>query len=368
MGKRTNTAKWLENQKRWQVNVQKDGRRRSFTSSTPGRAGQREANAKADAWLDDGIEGGSQKVSVLFQAYLDDLKIRTSETHWRPEESRWRTWIKPEIGHLKVDALTEQHYQKIINKAFQGGLSKKTLKNLRAELFAFAKFCRKIKATRFFPEDVVLPKGAPVGQRTILQPEDIITLFSVDTTLFRGKIVHDRFIHAYRFQAVTGLRPGELLGLEWQDIVGDTVNLRRSINVLGKETTGKNDNARRTFCLNDTSREIIAAQRQESDGPYVFPRASEATYRRHLSNYCSANGLPHVVPYEMRHTFVSIIQDLSEGEIRSLAGHSKNMDTLGVYSHKVSGRAEKIAVNVNSIFRDILCSGQDLGEEQTDAG
>ena len=41
MGKRTNTAKWMENQHRWQINVQKDGVRRSFTSSKPGRTGQR---------------------------------------------------------------------------------------------------------------------------------------------------------------------------------------------------------------------------------------------------------------------------------------------------------------------------------------
>ena len=56
MGKRTNTAAWSEKHKRWQINVQRDGKRRSFYSSTPGRTGQREANAKADAWLDDGIE------------------------------------------------------------------------------------------------------------------------------------------------------------------------------------------------------------------------------------------------------------------------------------------------------------------------
>ena len=55
MGKRTNTAVWMEKQQRWQIKVQKNGERRAFTSATPGRTGQREANRKADAWLDDGI-------------------------------------------------------------------------------------------------------------------------------------------------------------------------------------------------------------------------------------------------------------------------------------------------------------------------
>lgn len=55
MGKRVNTAVWLEKQQRWQIKVQKDGVRRTFTSSKPGRTGQREVNRKADAWLDEGI-------------------------------------------------------------------------------------------------------------------------------------------------------------------------------------------------------------------------------------------------------------------------------------------------------------------------
>ena len=49
--KRTNTAKWIESARRWQINVQKDGVRKTFTSAKPGRTGQREANRKADDWL-----------------------------------------------------------------------------------------------------------------------------------------------------------------------------------------------------------------------------------------------------------------------------------------------------------------------------
>ena len=39
MGRRTNTAAW--NGKRWRIDVQKDGARKSFYSSKPGRTGQR---------------------------------------------------------------------------------------------------------------------------------------------------------------------------------------------------------------------------------------------------------------------------------------------------------------------------------------
>ena len=93
MGKRTNTAKWMENQRRWQINVQKDGVRRSFTSSKPGRTGQREANAKADAWLDDGIMSMSKRVRDVWPKFIDDLKSRTSIGNWRPINGIGDNWV-----------------------------------------------------------------------------------------------------------------------------------------------------------------------------------------------------------------------------------------------------------------------------------
>ena len=48
MRTRINTAKWYETKGLWIISVQKDGKRKQFSSSKKGRTGQREANAKAD--------------------------------------------------------------------------------------------------------------------------------------------------------------------------------------------------------------------------------------------------------------------------------------------------------------------------------
>lgn len=69
MSKRTNTAQWEEKYQRWRIAVQKDGVRKQFYSSTPGRTGQREANAKADRWLDDGIGVKARRVDDLYQEW-----------------------------------------------------------------------------------------------------------------------------------------------------------------------------------------------------------------------------------------------------------------------------------------------------------
>lgn len=69
-----------------------------FYSSTPGRTGQREANRKADAWLEDGIGVKVGRVEDVYKIWLEGLKQTTSASNYEPIESRWRTWVLPIIG------------------------------------------------------------------------------------------------------------------------------------------------------------------------------------------------------------------------------------------------------------------------------
>lgn len=358
MGKRTNTAKWVESAGRWQINVQKDGIRKTFTSSKPGRTGQREANAKADAWLENGVGTDRATLSKIFPDFLEDLKLRTSQSNWRGVEQRWRSWGEPVIGGIRPGALSDFHLQRVITQAYaQKKLSKKTLMNIRADLFSFSKYLRARKLTSYRPERVTIPHSAAVGVRTILQPEHIITLFSSEMTTWHGKPVRDPFINAYRFQLLTGLRPGELMGLMPTDIVGDRVILQRSINEYGEITSGKNENARRSFNLTPTAKTVLEAQLKEKKSIYIFGIESHSLYRRRWDAYCRANGIPHVTPYEMRHTFVSALQGLPEGWVKALVGHSRSMDSFGVYGHNFGGMDGQIASGVEAIFQDILKGG-----------
>lgn len=354
MGRRTNTAVWFEKYNRWQINVQKDGVRRTFTSSKPGRAGQREANKKADDWLDDNIDLTSTRASVLFDKYVEMLKLTTSESNWGKIESMGRVWFKPAIGHKKIVSLTEQDFQNILNKAYSKGLSKKTLLNMKSTITSFMKFCRKNKVTTAFFEDLTIPKGARTKEKQILQPKDLETLFSIDTTILNGKRKFDDYIYAYRFEVLTGLRPGELIGLRWSDIQDDMIYVSRSINIRGEETKGKNENAIRHFALTPTAKKVLEAQKSISSSESVFDISNMQHYYKRWKKYCRANGLPELSLYEIRHTFVSIAKNLSDGQVKPLVGHSVNMDTFGIYGHELNGELQKTASDLESIFESIL--------------
>lgn len=173
-----------------------------------------------------------------------------------------RLYIDPKIGNVRISDLHEQHLQSVIDYGYSKKLAKKTLQNIRGCIMAFMKYCRKCKYTTLFPEDLTIPRGAVSKPKSILQPDDLRKLFNIDSTEYRGKPAHELFINAYRFEVSTGLRPGEVIGLKWSDIANSTVFLKRSINVYGEETTGKNENAQRIFTLTEISRAILNAQRE----------------------------------------------------------------------------------------------------------
>ena len=355
MSKCTSAVKWEPKRERWYTTAQKDGKRKFFYSSLPGRKGQAEVKAKADAWLETGVNPSGERIEKLYADWYATLEQTTGTGNCRNVESRWRTRILPAVGKKRITSLTEQDLQNVVNKAFADGLSKKTLQSLCADMRAFCKYCRARKLTTFNPEGLRVPAGARLKGKTILQPDALKTLFSVDSTLYRGKRVHDDYIHAYRFEVLTGLRPGELLGLRWADIKGDTVNLSRSINVKGRETRGKNENAVRSFVLSDVARAVLEAQRAITGHcESVFCLETERRYYKRWKVFCAANEMEPVSLYELRHTFVSVVKTLPAGEVKPLVGHSQDMDTFGQYSHALTGDAENTARAVNAAFMKLL--------------
>jgi integrase len=365
MQRRTNTAVWMEKHNRWQIKVQKDNVRKTFYSFTPGKTGQREANAKADAWLDYSVADTKIKVSKTADEYLKQLEENASTSHYKQYSSYFRTWILPRMGNVRIENLNEKHFQDIINAAYSKGLSKKSLQNIRGCLQAWLKYCRKCKYTALLVEEITIPKAAPVGVKKILKPDDLDILLSSDNTFLFRKETFDIYVYAYRFEVLSGLRPGEVVELKRSDISGDgVVHVQRARNIYNEVTTGKNDNANRFFALNSLEAAILEEQRKMLDdsgieSEYIFPTKygeplKERSYYRRWCKYRDFNGITATTLYELRHTFVSVAKSLPEGYLKQVVGHSKNMDTYGIYSHEMKNDREIIAAMLEEKFKKII--------------
>lgn len=363
---RTAEARWLEPQARWRVDVQQDGVRKSFYSSKPGRKGKLEAERKADIWLDDNTPGGGQRAEVLLDLWMDSLKASTSKSHWHQYQGYVNKWIKPVIGKKRIESVTENDLQRVINNAYNNGdLAAKTLRNLRAALCNFIKFCRAERTTQLRPENLKVPNSARKSNKKILQPDDLRLLFAADETVYDKAIIKDIYVHAYRFQVLTGLRPGELFGLRWSDIRGNVVTIRRSVNEYGEVTQGKNDNALRSFELPAQAVKELHEQKEmlarlNLISPHVFCCAdgqpiNQRRYRGAWKRYCKHNGFCDMTtPYELRHTFVSVTDELPTGLKKMVVGHSQSMDTEGVYGHQKQGDMARAAKYIEEAFDSAL--------------
>ena len=92
MATRKNEASWIESRERWQINVQSDGERRTFSSSIAGKKGKIAAEKKADAWLEKKLVNNSTKAFRILDDWGEALKNGTSWSHYRQlDQARHRS-------------------------------------------------------------------------------------------------------------------------------------------------------------------------------------------------------------------------------------------------------------------------------------
>ena len=339
------TAKW--DGKRWRLRVSIDGKVRSYSSTTPGRKGKAEVEEKAykQRRLTEVV-----KFSLAWERYLEEVRHLTGPEHYKNTESIGRNYLLPLLGDKKLTTLRLNDYQQVmwsVTKKDGSPLSKKSLSNIRGTLVNFSKFCERSGLMEKSLNELRLPKDAPKIGKEILQPDDARRLMT--------EFEDEWYIYMWRWLLCTGTRPGEALGLKWSDLHDGQVTITRAVNYRGRITEGKNENARRTFFLNEILNKILADQKDRTwrlNSEYIFcNHAGKHSLQTVTSNswYRIARQMgSKTSPYCLRHTFISYMaQALPEHLLKALVGHSIKMDTYGVYGHAVNGEGQYAADQVN---------------------
>lgn len=147
--------------------------------------------------------------------------------------------------------------------------------------------------------------------------------------------------------AHAGLRPGEALGLRWGDVREHTLLIQRAIS-LGEESDTKTRQHRTVRLLAPLAADLRSWRRaagRPCDSELVFPgkegqpwtQAAYQSWRRRAFNRATqAAGLAHARPYDLRHSFASLL--LHEGRsviyVARQLGHDARL-TLTRYGHVI---------------------------------
>ena len=354
-----NTPKW--DGERWRIRFMQEGRAFSFSSKTPGPKGRKEVMAKFDKWYYS--EGtGEKTVSRVASEFLEDVAARrgASSEAYTQYERYIRLYIAPRCGSRKICKMTLRDWQRIINEA-QGAkkpLSEKTLKSLRGIIMGIIKFGYQDYQCELLRGDLYIPRGRYKGEKEILQNYDIKKLLEPSDLWY-----HPLFC----FLLLTGMRPGEALGLQVSDFSYNRVTIRRAINAKKQITEGKNENARRVIPIGELADGILrqTIRRNEEmnlDTEWIFcspdgSQGNQSTMRNHWNQLKKERGLPGSV-YSLRHTFISMMKSvLPEQSIKDVVGHSVSMDTFGTYGHIIEGEDKKIAQVIDLTFTNLERDG-----------
>lgn len=358
--KRRAEAYWLEAAKRWQINVQRNGLRKTFNSSLPGMKGKHECEAKADKWLERFAK--DQKLDAAIALFLEHKKETISLPSYKNACSRFNTICKHLNMAKRLSMISVYDWQKVLDGLAKSGKVEAYVSVVRSTIYEFVSFCRKNRwdIERLEDEDLAMPKFTK-------QSKDK-SAFDVEEM---KRILADDFedvwlINLFRFLLLTGFRKNEAAALMWDDIdfKRETITVKRGLNREDQITSGKTKNVLREVALSKYAVSILNQQRARLKkaniiSPWVFPDPRGAIIKyADLSNIWNREikprGIKHTA-HELRHTFISYADaNLPLALLKKSVGHSASMNTQKQYSHTTEKDLEAMRTGIEKAFSEIL--------------
>lgn len=350
---------------RWVIDFyDQDGKRRWHTM--PKGSTRNEANEKCGE-LEKKIRQGTYtpvKALPSFATVADNwlaskepnIRLSTYEQY----KGHLENHLKPYFDGAKINHLNFESVEKFKNDSLKKGTTPPTLRKILINLGAILTYAVKMRYIDYNPaREVERPKGnsahSEKEKMVILKPEEIRAL------LDKAGSQKDRVL--FMAAALTGLREGELFGLQWGDIdwINYQIHVRRTYN-HGRFYEPKSITSRRKV---DLAPELVSELKKwklacpTSDQDLVFPtvagtpeNAPNLLYRRFFPALRRA-GLPRIRFHNLRHTYASLL--IAQGEhpkyIQSQLGHSSIQVTMDIYGHlMVSVNREAACKLGNAVF------------------
>lgn len=150
-----------------------------------------------------------------------------------------------------------------------------------------------------------------------------------------------KFYVLFNFLFFTGVRRGEMLGLQWKNVYDDHVRIEKQVYKRTVTSCKSKASVRDVFIsesLHSLLMELKSKSKYVEDEAYVFggvyPLAT-TTIDRRLHHYIEKSGVKRITLHEFRHSFVTNYIAITNDVVgaSSLAGHKSTTITLSIYSH-----------------------------------
>lgn len=295
--------------------------------------------------------------------------------------------INQAIGHMKLKDIKPLHLNKFYDNLSEKGISKRVKRDNNGNeigdrrlapktIFAHHQLISKILATavKWQLIDINVAERADppkVSQKEIrfLDETDtkrLITLLDDEPIQYKTMII---------LLIYTGIRRGELCGLEWKDIdfSNRTMNIVRTSQYIGNKKLitkePKTKSGIREIILSHTACRLLLEYKQwqnyniielgelwnntdrlftQSNGLPIYPD----TVTDWFAKFIKKHNFPHVTLHSLRHTNASLM--IAEGAdvctVSKRLGHANTSTTLNIYAHALKYKDLEIADKLENIL------------------
>ncbi len=334
------------------------------------RKAAREAARKIQARLTLGKGAFGEKakppaptLQQYFKSFERAYRATLKPTTWSSYETSMRVHVLPKFGQLCLDNLTRVKMKEFIAELVEKGLARDSIRLILAALGIVYNQAIEDKIVSENPAQRLgtFYRQAPVKHEEITPLTEEESLLFLGTTLKYEPKRYPLFLCALH----TGMRSGELAGIQWPDIDwhGKFVEVRRQV-VRGQVTSLKTKNGRRRVDLSDDLVEALSNLRRQMQeeamkkGRNEIPKWVFANRqggfldmynvkRRYFKRVLRKAGLRDIRFHDLRHTFAS--QLLCNGAnilyVSQQLGHANPQITMKVYSHWIPNDNQREVMN-----------------------
>lgn len=287
------------------------------------------------------LDGSDPKLAVVptFAAFAEEflrtyVKANNKPSEQESKKSIFKHHLLPVLGNMRLDLVREREIEHLKARALERGITAKRLKNVLAVLSKMLRYAEEVHVLERAPK-VRMPKIAPVTFDYLNDSEYARVIRASEYDAQRHVLI--------LLAGDTGLRKGELLALEWDDVdlVARTLTVRRSVwydNESRAHVGAPKSGRERKIPMTDRLHDRLRAHRHlrgkrvfsNDDGSPLTPGQIESA----LATVSRRAGLRAIGWHVLRHTFASHLaqRGASPKAIQELLGHSE-MGTTMRYMH-----------------------------------
>ncbi len=316
-----------------------------------------------------GMKSAKLRPEMLFGDWLEYWFENHSKPKIRPTtqegyESRIRLHILPELGSIPLNKLTQNDLQQFYARVKKNG--RKRFTDLYGEGLSdrMVRMCHATcrSALEKAMQEGLIRTNPAIGCK--LPPKKAREMQVLDREELQRFLIQaqaEGYYELFLLDLATGLRRGELMALQWDDLDFKTgvLNVNKQIYDVQGElqlSTPKTKTSIRKLTLPPAVVAVLWEYRETVGSRWMFPSPvkedcpmTPCAVRKRLQIILEHAGCKHVRFHDLRHTFatLSLQNSMDVKTLSAMLGHVSAATTLDIYTHITDDMRHAAAANID---------------------